>query len=207
MIEYPKIETLYDRDEKTFKVISGKLRMPEFGIVNNWHVTEKIDGTNIRVEYNFDDHRIEFGGRTEAAQIPATLLSVLRELFTVDKFSIFTDDAILFGEGYGNKIQKVGALYRPDVSFILFDVKIGSWWLEPDKVEDVASLLGIECVPAMSAITGLPKTRAELESIVGSLSKVVHNDLVPEGIVARSYPMLFARNGKRIMWKLKYRDF
>ena len=211
MIEYPKIETLYDRDEKTFKVIPGKLRMPEFAIVKNWHITEKVDGTNIRIGYNFSERSVEFGGRTDAAQIPATLISVLREAFSVDKFSVFNDNVVLFGEGYGNKIQKVGSLYREDVSFILFDAKIGNWWLEPEKVSDIASLLGIECVPAFNAIQELPGTADELQDIVGSLSTVAQMNsglcLVPEGIVARSYPMLFSRNGKRIMWKLKFRDF
>jgi len=53
MIPYPKIETLFKRDE-TFRV-TDKLRLPEFALVREWLVTEKVDGTNIRVVY-LPDH-------------------------------------------------------------------------------------------------------------------------------------------------------
>jgi len=33
MIEYPKIETLYDRDKETFKVIPDMLRWKEFDLI------------------------------------------------------------------------------------------------------------------------------------------------------------------------------
>jgi hypothetical protein len=212
MIEYPKIETLYDRNENTFKVIPGLLRKPEFGIVNQWHITEKVDGTNIRVEYIHSERKVQFGGRTSAAQIPAQLLAVLQQMFTPEKLgNVFEGDVILFGEGYGNKIQKVGALYRPDVSFILFDALVGKWWLDPTNVEDVASKLNIEVVPFCGLIVDLPETRNDIYDILGGYSVVAKNHgndyLVQEGIVARSYPMLFDRAGNRIMWKLKYKDF
>ena len=47
-MEYPKIETLFNRDEK-FKVVEGDYRLPEFENIKQWDVTEKIDGTNVRV--------------------------------------------------------------------------------------------------------------------------------------------------------------
>ena len=45
-LEYPKIDTLYDRDGRY--VNTWRLRRPEFGIINRWSITEKIHGMNTR---------------------------------------------------------------------------------------------------------------------------------------------------------------
>lgn len=45
---YPKIETLFERNPN-FTVDPLKLKSPVLGCINPWEVTEKIDGTNIRV--------------------------------------------------------------------------------------------------------------------------------------------------------------
>lgn len=88
--EYPKIETLFDRDKKTFKVIEGQLRCPEFALVNRWVVTEKVDGINIRVVLKPDDPplwpwRVRFYGRTSRAQIPTFLLEYLKDTFKLER--------------------------------------------------------------------------------------------------------------------------
>ena len=78
---YHKIETLFERDEKTKKLIIGKFRNPtvEYLKDNVWTFTEKIDGMNTFVLY--DGHEVTFGGRTERAQIPKPLLDRLNDLF------------------------------------------------------------------------------------------------------------------------------
>ena len=50
MVEYHKIETLFERDEKTKKLIEGNYRNETVRFLENnyWDFTEKIDGTNIR---------------------------------------------------------------------------------------------------------------------------------------------------------------
>ena len=146
MEEYHKIESLFDRDEKTFKFIEGKFRLPEFEYLkdNIWTYTEKIDGTNIRIGWNGED--IEIGGRTNNAQIPTFLLARINELFTKEKLAdIFAKNpeeelsVILFCEGYGAKIQKGGGNYIPDgVDLALFDIKIGTWWLKREDVEGIS---------------------------------------------------------------------
>lgn len=56
---------------------------------------------------------------------------------------------VLFGEGYGAKIQKGDGNYRSDVSFILFDVYLPeqNLWLKRDALEDIAKTFGIDVVP------------------------------------------------------------
>lgn len=211
MKEYPKIETLFNRDPKNFKIMTNSVRLPEFRIVNRWYVTEKIDGTNVRIMWKPDEYRVIFGGRTNYAQIPINLILYLQSTFTPDLFSSFNKDMILFGEGYGEKIQKGGGNYCNGVSFRLFDVLIGEWWLEPESIAVISTELGIKTVPDLGILKVLPTTKEELYSIVGTNSAVsrMESDTIhePEGIVARSNPLLFTRRGDRLMWKLKFKDF
>lgn len=211
MIEYPKIETLYDRDPQTFKVLTNKLRLPEFGIINCWYVTEKIDGTNVRIMWSAEDEKLIIGGRTDNAQMPTFLLTYLTETFKPEMFSDIDKDIILFGEGYGEKIQKGGGNYRKGVSFRLFDVCIDGWWLEPDKIFEIANKFNIKTVPHTGTFTKLPESMEDLALLCTVDSITAKEDggagLMPEGVVARSHPLLFNRRGNRIMWKLKFKDF
>ena len=88
--EYQKINTLFMRDENNI-IIPDMFTCPEFEYLKDlkWEATEKIDGTNIRVELYFgaqyDDEPIEcrmkIKGRTEAAQLPTHLTMKLDSLF------------------------------------------------------------------------------------------------------------------------------
>lgn len=206
MKEYHKIVTVFERDPATkFRTLrDGVFALPEFNYLrdNEWTWTEKVDGTNIRVIWNTE---IAFGGKTERAQIPALLVNRLNELFLplVDKFAeMFKDGACLYGEGYGAKIQKGGGNYLPDQDFVLFDVKIGDWWLQRQDIEDVGERLGLDVVPIIGS---------------GDLSKMVQyakhgfqsqwGNFLAEGIVARPVTELKLRNGGRVITKIKYKDF
>ncbi len=211
-IEYPKIETLYNREEKTHFVIPSAVRWPEFLLVNRWHITEKVDGTNIRIGYT-PENGVLLGGRTAAAQLPACLVGYLNTTFTVDKMAAIFPDAtnvILFGEGYGPKIQKGGGNYRADASFRLFDVLVGDLWLTRESVEDIAEKLGVRTVPSLGYTCCLPSSAADLACLITD-SQVAREDggagCRAEGIVARTEPLLLNRRGQRLMWKLKFRDF
>ncbi|MFZ4790115.1 MAG: RNA ligase family protein [Candidatus Competibacteraceae bacterium] len=216
MLEYPKIETLYNRDEKTHRVIPEQLRLAEFGNIRRWQITEKVDGTNIRIGLS-PDGNVSFNGRTDNAQMPAPLVNYLQITFTAEKLgAVFPaanqDEVLLFGEGYGAKIQK-GGIYRRDMAFRLFDVLVGPWWLEPDDIADVAAKLNILTVPFLGEIDILPRTRDDLKTLLGNdgNSTVSIQDQGSggraEGIVARTVPLLLTRRGQRLLWKLKFRDF
>jgi hypothetical protein len=215
-LEYPKVETLYNRNPENMKrVILGDLRKDEFGLVDRWLVTEKVDGTNMRVQLSVDENgepRIRFGGRTSRAQIPVPVLDYMTETFPLDKVAAAFDPGItvvLFGEGYGPRIQKGGGLYRADISFRLFDVAVinaRTWWLNWNGVVDIAEKLAIDTVPLLAdnvtteaaiALVEQPSTTAYQDGGTGC---------VQEGIVARADPLLLMRDGKRMVWKLKASD-
>ncbi len=207
MTEYSKIETLFERDKSTFIVNPDVLKSPVLGTISEWDVTEKIDGTNIRIMLSTAGE-VAFGGRTNAAQIPADLIRYLIATFQPDRLKqvLWLDapaDIVLYGEGYGAGIQKGGGLYRKDKAFILFDVLVGGkWWLAQPAVEKIAADLGIASVPylgrmSLSAIVDLVRT--PFPSKIGIATA--------EGIVARPIEPLFDRNMKRIIIKLKTKDF
>jgi len=208
MSEYHKIQTLFKRDmaSKRKTLLDGQWTTPEFEYLsgNVWVFTEKVDGTNIRVIFN--EGRITFGGRTDDAQIPAQLVGRLNEIFlplAAKLCDVFTDgSAILYGEGYGAKIQKGGGNYRADQDFVLFDVRVGDWWLQRADVEDVAEKLGVDVVPVIGEGT--------LHDAVAWAKQGIRStwgDFEAEGIVARPKIELKSRAGDRIIAKIKCRDF
>lgn len=206
MKEYHKIQSIFKRDPDTNKFLLGQYSRPEIEYLanNEWEFTEKIDGTNIRVMYN--EGKLEFGGRTDNAQIPANLFKRLMEIFSLDRFQkIFPDcnQICLYGEGFGAKIQKGGGNYIKDgVSFILFDVFIGGFWLMPDDVKDIADKFGIFSVPTIGY-----GTLSTAIDIVKNGLKSTFGDFEAEGIVARPVVPMFSRNGDRIIVKIKGKDF
>ena len=209
MREYHKIETLFERDEKTKKLIIGKYRSPEIEFLkdNIWQFTEKVDGTNIRVFW--DGHSVVFGGRTDKAEIPSHLLNKLNELFGGEINAQMFEQKFgethveLFGEGYGVKIQN-GGLYRDDVDFILFDVIINDNYQPRESVADIAKYFNIDIVPIILEGTlqqGLDYILCNRQSFVAK------NGAEIEGLVAKPKIELQTRNGKRLIIKIKYKDF
>lgn len=213
MVEYPKIETYYERDSKSFTVLPDCPRCPEFALVNRWLVTEKIDGTNIRIHLR-SDGTVTYGGRTDAAQLHAPLVAWLLEHCPHPVVAAAFDpgtEAILFGEGYGAGIQK-GGLYRPGPGFRLFDVLVivageDRWWLNWESVEDIAGKLCVPTVPVLARGVSVE----EAVGMVRAASITAKEDGgaggQQEGIVARTEPLLMLRDGRRrLMWKLKGKD-
>lgn len=208
MIEYNKIETLWQRDmEGSKQLMEGVFRNPtvEFLKDNLWQFTEKFDGTNIRIHW--DGHKVNYGGRTEAASIPAHLMNKLVEMFGTDEAEqIFEQkfgetEVILFGEGYGPKIQSGGS-YRKDVSFILFDVLISGNYQPRESVEDIATAFGIDIVPIVLEGTiqdGVDYVKAKPKSTMGTA--------MMEGLVGRPKVEMRDRCGKRVIVKIKVKDF
>jgi hypothetical protein len=214
MIKYHKIQTVYLRDPKNNNktLLEGNWAKPEFKLLKdiNWVCTEKIDGTNIRVIWN--GKNVRFKGKTDNAQIPSILIESLQDTFTIEKMKKCFPDAenvCLYGEGYGNKIQK-GGNYLPDkVSFILFDVKLfvvpSIWWLTRESNEDIAKKLDIDIVP----IIGIWTLEQAIEYVKnGFKSTIAHNkDYIAEGLVMKPEIDLFNRHGERIITKIKHKDF
>ena len=208
MKQYEKIETVFCRDTNgTKRLVLNDYRNPTIAYLkdNMWLFTEKVDGTNIRIHW--DGHKVEFGGRTDKAQIPGPLLNKLNEMFmTTEAEELFEqtwgdEDVILFGEGYGPKIQN-GGDYRSDVSFILFDVLVGNNYQEREWVEKTAQMFNIDVVPIVLTGTiqdGIDYVMKHPQSTMGTA--------MMEGVVGRPMIELRDRRGERVIVKIKWEDF
>ena len=228
-MEYPKIHSLWKRAEG-HNFIIGDYSCPEFATQTKWRVQEKIDGTNIRIVIQrFADPQLDvlyttlkqgnkisnqicdicLLGKTGNAQIPKGIIDWFQEKhfeITLLQNSIFPiGTTILFGEGFGPKIQS-GGIYRKDISFILFDVYMCGRWSTREEVDEIAKLLGLESPCDL----GLMKEE-EIVAFVCSKPKGFYGDknYTIEGIVARSEPLVRFNNNQAnpVMWKLKVKDF
>lgn len=206
MIEYPKIQTVFKRDPATHHktLLDGQFSEPEFEYLsgNEWVFTEKVDGTNIRV-ISAPPGPLIFRGRTGAASIPGPLSQRLAERFENSLLAeTFPEGICLYGEGYGPRLQKGGGNYRPDMDFVLFDIRIGEFWLRREAVEAIAGTFGLDIVPIIGR-----GPLAEMIAMARAGIKSHWGDFAAEGIVARPAVELQCRAGRRIITKIKSKDF
>jgi len=210
--EYHKIHSLYKRTERG-ELIVGEFARPEFEYLyyNDWICTEKVDGTNIRIGWDSVDG-MRWGGRTVNAQIPSFLMERLHAIGEQLRETVqggegeFDPDCpvVLYGEGYGAKIQKGGGNYNPDgVDFVLFDVLVGDWLLQRDDVLEVGKLLGLDVVPEIGRCS-----LDDAEALVRDVGLTSHwGDFEAEGVVCVPVVPLFARDGHRVITKIKHKDY
>ena len=217
-MKYHKINAPFKRDMsvKPSPLIMGDWAMPEFRILQDiiWDGYEKVDGTNIRVYFYHDENGIKsitFKGRTDNSDIPKHLLTYLKEFFTIERFAMAFDvmemgtHICIHGEGYGNKIQKMGKLYmqgKEEVSFICFDVMIDGLYLTKKNVDNVCSKMGIDMVPIRAQ-----GTLDELFRMVANGMKSDWGDFYAEGLVATPQGDFLTRRSERIITKIKHKDF
>ena len=228
---YPHIDTCFKREMDKTSPYYNCIR-PDEPLVNpvlqlasevgiRFEATEKVDGTNMSIyiipckdsngqvlEYDMEVH-----GKTEKAQLNSKLIENIYRKWPLEKLvEVFsrdgvgpTDTIILYGEGYGAGIQKGGNYIKNDVDFMLFDIRIGKFWLEREALEDIASKLSMDIVPVIGYMT----IDEAIEYVKkGFKSTIAENkDYDAEGLVLKMPFGLLMRNGDRIMTKIKTCDF
>jgi hypothetical protein len=228
--EYPKINSMFKRDEK------GKM-IPEFSesafkylAKNEWIGTEKVDGMGVRIEIiplmDGDGCSLQLMGRTDNTRIPQNLSKHYWRLL-VDKLSIQNIKKVfpclssfhsitLYGEAYGEKIQKAGKQYCPNggVGIVIFDIKIATatpdgdvreeYWLERHNVEDIVRKLDLDVVPII--FQGSLWDAIAFISKDDITTKVTRFPVNIEGLVLQPSVPLQDRRGNRIITKIKVKD-
>lgn len=202
---YPKIQGPFYRHQhgpEKGQLDRTKWTIPEFETLRDvaWVFTEKVDGMNMRVEW--DGFKVRYAGRTENAQIPGDLLEYMNEHFPEDLVEQQFGRSVvtLYGEGYGAGIQR-GGLYGDDKRFILFDVRIGEHWLRRFDVEGIA--MGFE-VPCVDVYFGHTLNRA-IDRVTEGLPSLLREGFA-EGLVGTPNCGLLTRSSERIIVKVKHTD-
>ena len=182
-----------------------------------------VDDKNREFEY---DYSVEVHGKTDKANMRPDEMELLQKIGDVEKlitaFSYerpapeygegATDiakpevECIIFGETYGKGLQKAGSHYCKDhLKFICFDIKVGNVWLKRDAVEDICKKLNIDVVPYLGEFT-LEEAIAMTE--YGFNSQVAEEPCFEaEGMVLRAPLGILDRMGRRIITKIKTKDF
>ena len=232
---YQKIDTIFLRDVNNVIMPYSGFVSPELEWLRNckFDATEKIDGTNMRIEVScaiIEGERhmvVEYKGKSDDAQIPPHLYKFMEESFPKEKVLAalnlperITDEVLaergwsnhlevpkytIYGEGYGVKIQKGGNYISNGVGFIVFDVKVNDWWLLRNNVAEIAEKLGAPIVPYMGQFT----IDEAIEFVrKGFKSTIAENkDYLAEGLVLTSPHGIKNRRGERIIFKIKHKDF
>jgi ATP-dependent RNA circularization protein (DNA/RNA ligase family) len=211
MREYPKTDNLYKRNpKKKSELLIGQFTRPEFELIKRWHVSEKVDGTNVRLSFDrFGD--FEYKGRTDNAQFTIGQENYLEDLCFTIRDAVKDNMAnygltfmTLYGELYGPRIQ-AGGNYSDDLGFRMFDVLVNDkTWLGPASVEANAKAFGLDLVPVL----GIMETDEIFELVstgfVSTFSK--NREYQAEGIVAVTPVPMYDQRGERVKFKLKNCD-
>lgn len=216
---YLKIDTLFDRDEK-FRVMEGFYRRPEFGVITLWQASEKIDGTSVRIDYRLVDDALSvtYGGRTDKTRFHPEAEQALKDIvedqsaseLVRGKLAEYDVNSItLYGELVGPKVQ--GNVYRLERhEVVLFDVLVNDrTWLHQDDVGDYGNDLYLRTPYVYYLSTDEVVdflTRPSCCEPVSALSP--DGERVPiEGFVLRPQEELRDQRGRRLIAKLKRKDF
>ena len=207
MKPYHKIHTVFKRNPRTnYKtLLEGYYYSPVFEYLadNHWLFTEKINGFNTRITFN--GVSIVIAGRTNKDQLPEKTITALNDLFQpkLKEFKkLFKDGVCLYGETYGAKTTKGSGNYRSDQGFVLFDILIGQWWLKHVNILDVSKQLNIDIAPIIGE-----GTLSDMVEMARKGFNSTWGDFQAEGIVARPEIRLQGAGGKRIITKIKCKDF
>jgi len=211
MQEYPKIDNLFKRNpDKKSEIMVGRYTRPEFTLISAWDVTEKVDGTNIRIEFTKNGD-FSVRGRSDNAQFSQSAYAYLEEiaagvldnvLTVIEEFGI--DSLTVYGELYGPKIQR-GGNYSSTLGFRSFDMLVNDKvWLAPDDVRRNAERFGLDSVPSM----GVMFTQDIVDMVsAGFVSTfAVNREYMAEGVIAKPLYNLYDQRGERVVFKLKTKD-
>lgn len=222
MKPYHSIETVFTRNKETNVLDFGTIRNSVNDFIPEWTISEKIDGTNIRVVVTLAGVSIK--GRTDNANINPDLIKAVEAHFDHARLlAYFTEyrgkelpeawSVTFYGEGYGAGIQK-GGVYSATKKFRCFDLLLGeSWWTSDSEMRRICEELGIPAVPLLGITMVIPQTRDELLSLFWEGDSIVARldngttGVLPEGVVAKPLVPLFDTHGDRVMWKLTFREW
>jgi len=204
MTEYQKIESLYTFDP-TIKRFRRKIYNPivEYLKDNSWCGSEKVDGTNTRVQW--DGHSFSFGARTDAGDLPKRIREILSQVFNYDMEVVFEQkfaekEVILFMEGYGGKVQN--GTYLCDEKIIGYDIMVDNIYLDKNTSKQIFEDLGIEFVPLIE----FNNLQEAIDYVYNNKQSIIEPESKIEGLVCFPKARVYDHMGNRIIVKIKNKD-
>jgi len=190
--------------------IENLYRNQDILLFRECYALEKIHGTSAHISWDATDISVPnlsfySGGESHER---------FMELFDVENLTrIFTDEVgadamTVYGEAYGGKQQGMSKTYGKELKFIVFDVKVGDFWLDVPKAEDVAIKLGLEFMAYARVSTDIEALDAERDrDSTQAVRNGVGEGCIREGVVLRPLIEVVKNNGKRVICKHKRVEF
>lgn len=169
------------------------------------YALEKIHGTSTHIAWKDEQLRFHSGGCNHEQFIAIFDQDNLKKVFS-ETFGIRS--VIVYGEGYGGKMQGMSGTYGKELRFVAFDVKVDDCWLSVPQAERVVQNLGLEFVDYVKIPTDIDSInqQRDRESIQAVRNGCGHGKL-REGIVLRPLLECTLNNRDRIISKHKRDEF
>ena len=212
--KYTKFSSPFIKDEKFINTTELSQELP----IGRWIVTEKIDGTNIRIILTKLDEEgnrnVKIGSRklilnendkTSKQYLDCLLdinLNKLKEYFNEVDSTI-----IIYGEGYGAGVQK-GGIYSLKKNFRVFDIRIGNAYQDFNYVEKVCIDNQLNIVPIIENVEEIKYSEC-IKLLKNNKETMIKEGSGgnSEGQVYKFEPVLLNKYGERLIFKIKFKDF
>jgi hypothetical protein len=165
------------------------------------YAMEKIHGTSAHISYNNGEVKFFAGGGNYDNFVALFNIDDLKKRFS--EIIIGVETAIIYGESYGGKQQRMSAVYGKDGKFVAFEVKIGDVWLNVPKAEQIVLGLGLEFVHYKRIPSNMIAIDAERDALSIQAQRNGMGEHPREGVVLRPIEEVTKNNGSRIIAKHK----
>ena len=113
----------------------------------------------------------------------------------------------IYGEYFGQGIQKCGGRYCDNNDFMVFDIEVQGWWIPKDIRDAYCKGLGLKTVPFVGVATLSEFEKMVTDGFATKVEGAKDPTLIEEGIVARPIIPIKDERGNRIIVKIKYCDY
>ena len=185
-------------------------RTQELAYIRNstWSIKRKLDGENIRIYW--DGEQALWNGKSNKFQCSAEFQDYMNSTFIEEIFEEKfgrEKEVYIYGEKMGPKTQgnELG-LDKDEV--IIFDVEINGTFLGEEGIRDVAGYFGTRSVydfMDLGPSTDINLMSTSLEAIIDDVATNEFGDW--EGVVCSPTVNIKDHNGKRIIVKIKNKDY
>ena len=176
-----------------------------------WTVKRKLDGENIRIYW--DGEQALWNGKSNNFQCSAEFQNYMNNTFIEEIFEEKfgrEKEVYIYGEHMGPKVQG-NELGLDKDELVILDVEINGTFLDKDGIINVASYFGVKSVydymdGALASIgEALDPIESSLEYFIWEVAEGELSDW--EGIVCTPACNIKDHNGKRIIVKIKNKDY
>lgn len=212
--KYPKLFSPFIKDDKFRNTEELIYTLPK----GDWVVTEKIDGTNIRIiitkpndngerEVLIGTRKLILNTEDKSSQQFMGCLEEVNLYKLKEYFKDIDSTVVIYGEGYGEGVQ-TGAIYSSKKNYRVFDIRIGNAYQDWKYVEKVCLDNQLNIVPVLAIVDQIDYNSCQ-KILNENQETLIKGGLGGkcEGYIFKIEPVLLNKYGERLIFKAKFRDF